>query len=483
MLKSLPARRESSVGSSGQTIRLQFTPEQEQTVRRELDLILVSPQFAGSKRCHDFLVFIVNRTLEGNADNLTERFIGADLFGRSIDYDTKADSIVRVCANDVRRRLADYHSHQSSSRPVMITLSAGTYIPEFQWYFPENSAQDPAGGVAHSLRKKLPATDAQVLETASVVSSKQNPVTEFQAELGPRPVVQHLGWSRRKIATSATVVGLVILALSISCFTLWYELRETRQLMYPWKNSPAVAAFWETFLADHRDADLVFADSSYSLLQTLTNKPISLDDYINRNYASVLQGQSPEMAAALSRISKWGLGSSSEFEVLQSFLALDPGRQKIRLYSSRKYMPDLIMRDNVILIGSRFGNPWAQLFESRMNFVFQPDNQNQIVNRTPASGEAPVYEYSPNGSVGYCVVAYLPNPDRNGKALLIQGTSGEPTQAAEEFLLSENEMSNFLKKLRASKFPYFELLLKTSWIKGTPISSSIVAYRIYTDPQ
>jgi len=360
----------------------------------------------------------------------------------------------------------------------MISLSVGTYIPEFQWYFPEHSVQDPVGGIAQSPETKRP--EMEVPEVAAVASSRKHPVTESHAESGTKPAVQHVGWSGRKIATSATLAGLLILALSICCFSLWYELHEARQLIYPWKNSPVVAGFWENFLADRRDTDLVFSDSSYSLLQSLANKPISLDDYINHNYASALQGQSPEMAATLSRISKWGLGSSSEFEVLQSFLALDPARQKIRLYSSRKYMPDLIMRDNVILIGSRFGNPWVQLFENRMNFVFEPDNPNQIMNRAPAPGESPVYEYSPTASIGYCVVAYLPNPDRNGKAILIQGTSGETTQAAEEFLLSENEMSNFLQKLHVSKFPYFELLLKTSWIKGTPISSSIVAYRTYT---
>lgn len=145
------------------------------------------------------------------------------------------------------------------------------------------------------------------------------------------------------------------------------------------------------------------------------------------------------MTAALNRIANWGLGSSGEFEVAQRFLALDPTRQKIHLYFSRKYMPDLMTRDNVILVGSRFGNPWAELFENRMNFTFEPKNPNEIANRAPSHGESRTYEYSASDSLGYSIVAYLPNTDHNGSALLIQGTSAEPTQAAGDFLLSETK--------------------------------------------
>jgi hypothetical protein len=114
-----------------------------------------------------------------------------------------------------------------------------------------------------------------------------------------------------------------------------------------------------------------------------------------------------------------------------------------------------------------------------MNFTFEPDNPNEIANRAPSRGESRTYDYSSSDSVGYCIVAYLPNTDHNGSALLIQGTSAEPTQAAGDFLLSETQMAEFKKMLGVSKFPYFELLLKTSWVKGTPIASNIVAYRIY----
>ena len=207
----------------------------------------------------------------------------------------------------------------------------------------------------------------------------------------------------------AIAAGIVIFTLSAVCLTLWQELRSAHRTLYPWQSSPVVAEFWSSFLSDQRDTDLVLTDSSYSLIQDFTHKPISLTDYLSRDYINHLHDQDPAMTAALNRIANWGLGSSGEFEVAQRFLALDPTRQKIHLYFSRKYMPDLMTRDNVILVGSRFGNPWAELFENRMNFTFEPKNPNEIANRAPSHGESRTYEYSASDSLGYSIVAYLPD--------------------------------------------------------------------------
>ncbi len=484
------------------TARITFTADEAETVRFELHRILASPLFQGSKRCHDFLQYIVTRTLDGELDGLSERFLGAELFGRAIDYDTKSDSIVRVRANDVRRRLAEYYADQHSTPKVVITLGAGSYVPGFHWLYMEDLQPE----VVHSLssRSSIPLAgtpdrnEQQVADQheGSVPSAvrtgqlaghalpAENSVPDSERELvsNLRSQKARVRVSRRAVATGSIVAWLLIFALVICSFTLWQELRSARQVLYPWQNSSAIVGFWGTFLADQKSTDLVITDSSFSLIEDLTHKSFDLNEYLSRSYMGHLQDQDPRMTSALSRISNWGLGSSSEFEVAQRFLALDPTRQKIHFYLARKYQPDLIRRDNVILIGSRFGNPWAELFGKRMNFIFNPENPNQIVNRDPKGGESRTYEFGTPGSDGYCIIAYLPSPDHDGSALLIQGTSGEPTEAGGDFLLSEEKMAGFQQTLRASRFPYFELLLKTSWVKGTPIDSSIVAYRIYPGP-
>ena len=74
---------------------------------------------------------IVEHALAGRLDNLRERMIGAEMFGRPIDYDTANDAVVRVKANEVRRRLAQYYSEEGAGQDaVRIELPTGSYVPE-----------------------------------------------------------------------------------------------------------------------------------------------------------------------------------------------------------------------------------------------------------------------------------------------------------------------------------------------------------------
>lgn len=489
MLKFNPI--EGSVTTETHTARSAFTPDETEAVRFELERIVASPLFLGSKRCHDFLHYVVNRTLNGDLDGLTERFLGAELFGRPIDYDTKSDSIVRVRANDVRRRLAEYYADHHSTPKVVITLTAGGYVPEFHWphkdhFQPEEVSSLDSGSSVSSMSTQNriePHVDDQHERglvsngrTRELASHAENSGSGFDTKLASILIQDR---ARRGVVSGFVVAGLLILTLSISSATLWHELRIVRSSLSPWRESPAVAGLWGTFLGDRRDTDLVLTDSSLSLVEALSNKSFDLNDYLGHSYMSHLQDEDPKMAAALGRISNWGLGSSDEFEVAQRVLALDPTRQKLHLYLARKYPPDLIRRDNVILMGSRYGTPWAELFENRMNFTFDPKRPYEILNLVPKAGEAPAYPFDVSSSVGYCIIAYLPTPDHSGSALLIQGTSGEPTEAGVDFLLSEAKLSGFQRTLGVSRLPYFEILLKTSWVRGAPIGSSIIAYRTY----
>ena len=113
--------------------RLSLSQEQSDTVMAELALILASDSFSTSKRCRDFLESVVKHTVACEYESLTERFLGVELFGRAVDYETATDAIVRVRANDVRRRLGQYYSGRRPPIPVRIDLIAGGYIPDFQW--------------------------------------------------------------------------------------------------------------------------------------------------------------------------------------------------------------------------------------------------------------------------------------------------------------------------------------------------------------
>src|ERR1700677_426434 len=110
-----------------------LTPVQIEQVRNHLAEITNSHAFAGSKRTKDFLQLIVEHALAGDLDSLRERMIGAEMFGRPINYDTGTDAVVRVKASEVRRRLAQYYQSLTTTPTVQIDLPTGSYAPQFHW--------------------------------------------------------------------------------------------------------------------------------------------------------------------------------------------------------------------------------------------------------------------------------------------------------------------------------------------------------------
>ncbi len=100
-------------------------------IRVELGRVFQSPQFHGSKRCQDFLEYVVEQTLAGLPHGLKERTIGIAVFGRSNTYDTNEDGIVRMKASEVRKRLALYHAEGGKNAAVHIELPVGSYVPTF----------------------------------------------------------------------------------------------------------------------------------------------------------------------------------------------------------------------------------------------------------------------------------------------------------------------------------------------------------------
>src|ERR1700750_1765164 len=114
--------------------------ERVDEVRDHLRDVIASPEFAGSKRAQDFLQLIVEHALAGRLENLRERMIGAEMFGRPIDYDTANDAVVRVKATEVRKKLAQYYLGIAKPPRVRIEIPAGTYVAKFHWEKPEETA-------------------------------------------------------------------------------------------------------------------------------------------------------------------------------------------------------------------------------------------------------------------------------------------------------------------------------------------------------
>ena len=77
-------------------------------VRQLLERILCSRQFSNAPKKRKFLQLICEAYLDGRASELSEYSIGYEVFDRKETYDPALDSIVRVGAHEVRKKLECY---------------------------------------------------------------------------------------------------------------------------------------------------------------------------------------------------------------------------------------------------------------------------------------------------------------------------------------------------------------------------------------
>lgn len=107
------------------------TVEERRLIQEELKRIVASAPFRNSRRYPALLRYVVEETLANNSENLKERTIGIEVFGRPADYDTNSDPIVRFTAGEVRKRIALFYRDGNSHGSVEITVPVGSYIPQF----------------------------------------------------------------------------------------------------------------------------------------------------------------------------------------------------------------------------------------------------------------------------------------------------------------------------------------------------------------
>jgi hypothetical protein len=117
-------------------------------ILRQLERLLDNPHFSHSKRFPSFLRYIIQEELEGRGDQLKERTLGIEVFGRPAGYDTTSDPIVRVTAAEIRKRIAQYYQDSDSPDELRISLPPGSYVPHFEWPHSASSLLSPTTSVS-----------------------------------------------------------------------------------------------------------------------------------------------------------------------------------------------------------------------------------------------------------------------------------------------------------------------------------------------
>ncbi|HUJ94389.1 MAG TPA: malectin domain-containing carbohydrate-binding protein [Terriglobales bacterium] len=103
-----------------------------QTEREELQAVLESPIFSRSPALSHLLSYLCEKTFAGQTDQIKEYSVALDVFDRRESFDQDTDSIVRVQANRLRKRLSEYYALEGAAHSIRIVIPVGQYVPTFE---------------------------------------------------------------------------------------------------------------------------------------------------------------------------------------------------------------------------------------------------------------------------------------------------------------------------------------------------------------
>jgi hypothetical protein len=248
---------------------------------------------------------------------------------------------------------------------------------------------------------------------------------------------------------------------------------------------PAVDRLWRQMFGNGQPISLIVADGNLVEFENQIQSQISLSDYENGAFAKLAQAAiaAPALQAlALSLVSRRYTSVADVKAALAMGLVCASNGLPLEVVFARYATTAQVSSHNAILLGSLRANPWVGLFEDKLNFhtVFEESPRAAyFVNRSPKPGEQPVYKEQ-WAALGFCRVAYLPNPKATGDVLLVSGTDVQVTEAGSEFITSER----WVRALRTSlglrwnePVPHFEALLEGQLINATVPQFQVVVVR------
>ncbi len=119
--------------------------------------MLESALFVRSPTLAHLLSYLCEKMFAGEGDSIKEYSIALDVFGRRDTFDQDIDSIVRVQANRLRKRLAEYYKSAGAEHLLHITIPVGQYVPVFQ--------EAAAGTTSSSAGQALTGSEATAAST------------------------------------------------------------------------------------------------------------------------------------------------------------------------------------------------------------------------------------------------------------------------------------------------------------------------------
>lgn len=387
-------------------------------VRDQLERMLASPYFSHSKRFPNFLRFVVDHTLSGTADNIKERTLGIEIFGRDADYDTASDPIVRVTAAEIRKRTAQYYQDSKHNEELRITLPSGSYVPQFQW---------PAAGVAQP---------SQV------------------ADSGGLQVAERADTPKRRSHHRLVVAGTAGLSIAvlIGVLAVWQQMRRG-----------AFEAFWGPVLNSREPVLLCIADQlQYSVIAlrdaAAPERQIELKDNLTAVVIDDLSATVKVAGILQSHVKQYSLKGegATNLEDLRHgptvFVGAFDNAWTLRLTNQLRY---------------HFAND-ANMSHLWIVDSTAPNQPRWLIDRS--------VQMATNNYRDYAIVARFTDANTGNLAVILAGVGRGGTRVAGEFLTDPTDLAELqrLAKVAGDK-KNMELVLSTQIIDGEPGSPKIEA--------
>jgi hypothetical protein len=410
--------------------------------------VVNSARFSKSSRLSQLLLYLAEQTLLDHTSLLNEQNIAVAVFERGADFNPGVDTIVRSHMVRLRQRL-DQYAGDSPDDNIRITVPKGEYLVRFD----RTSLPAPP----------LPESSRPFITQTAFVTEK---------------VSERSRWVTNPLLLPCLLLGLLALGLSLA---LWNTHRRSQH-----PAPPPSHPLWSRIFQPSRPTTFVAADNGLVLLHWMTKKDTTLAEYLEHNFHQQLQGLPRDRADEIRGIANRRYTSFVDLNLFRRVQQLPYASDRLIAKYARDLRMDELKQGNVILSGARGANPWVELYEPQMNFYGSNDGVHHIysfINRHPKLGEPDRYFASDADPEQHVlgVLAFIPNLDRNGSALVIEGNSMAGTEAITDFLFDDDALLPFLSQLKHpdGTLPHFEVLVESNSVNGNAGPFHILSYRTH----
>jgi hypothetical protein len=416
-----------------------------------------SENFAKASRLSSFLLYIVERSLRGRTEEITEQQIGVHVFGRPTNYNPGDDNIVRQTARQLRQRLALYYQEEGRNELIQIVVPRGGYTPQFQYVAEQSATADS------SIVK--PPVEPQILPEIVV----------------PRNVAYPLTIQAQRKWLMPTVFAVLGVILGVALTLVGIVGRD--QIRYPRTESDKL---WNVLFTPSQRTIIVPGDAGINMYGNLAQTQVDAWEYGTGSYLRKPEAQTPSGFT-------WSPFASRRYTTISDLKFVTALMQRHNVNRSRmeiRYARDITAEDlkeaNALLIGSPNYDPWIQLFDKNQTFrmIYNgSENSISVVNRDPKKGEQASYKWSESDPqrTGYALISLTDNLGSTGKVLIVEGTTVGGVDAAANFLFDSTQIDPIVKSAigRDGRVSNFELLLETTLYLGGGMKAKIIAERVH----